>query len=379
MKRLISILTSLMILVAIPIIIFAFFPKLAAAADKQSWAQTLYLFLIGLGALALFVGIDLLNRVDVYKHYLQTPPAEQEAYWSNTFHKHRLGIMKYGIAAILVMAIALVLLVFNLMILPKAPEGNWYLWTIKILGIGIGIGVLVLLNAVMFLDNGKKVILGIDDTPAERKAAKRLSWQDRIFMLKPSFMDKEVDLKEDFDGITELDNPAPPWFMWLFYSTILFAAVYLTRYTWLHTAPSQKEEYEKSYTEYKAAKTKFMAKQSDNVDEKNVTLETDKAKLAEAAEIFKNKCATCHGPDAGGLAGSGPNLTDDYWIHGNSIKEVFTTIKFGVLSAGMVPWKGQIAPSKMKAVATYVLSLRGTNPANPQPPKGEKMEPKEKF
>lgn len=378
MKRLISILTSLMILVAIPIVILAFFPNLAAWADKQPWAQSMYLFLTASGALALFTGIDLLNRVEVYKQYLHTPKEAQETFWSREFHVHRLGIMKWGIGAILIMAVILVFLIFNLMVLPKAPEGNWYLWSIKILGIGIGIGVLVLLNAAFFLDHGKKVILGIDESPAERAQSKKLSWQDRLFQLKPSFMDKDVDLKEDFDGITELDNPAPPWFMWLFYSSIVFAGVYLVRYTWLHTAPSQKEEYDKSYAEYTAAKTKFMAKQSDNVDENNVTLETDKAKLADAAELFKSKCATCHGADGGGMPGNGPNLTDDYWIYGNSVKEVFKTIKFGT-NNGMVPWQGQISPSKMKATASYILSLRGTNPPNAQPPKGEKMEPKEKF
>jgi cytochrome c oxidase cbb3-type subunit 3 len=108
-------------------------------------------------------------------------------------------------------------------------------------------------------------------------------------------------------------------------------------------------------------------------------LQTDKAKLAEGETVFKTKCATCHGPDGGGLAGSGANLTDEYWIHGNSVKEVFKTIRYGVLSAGMVAWDGQIPPDKMRSVASYVLSLQGTKPANPQPPKGDKMEPKEKF
>jgi cytochrome c oxidase cbb3-type subunit III len=379
MKSLIRILTSMMILVAIPIVLFAFFPRYAVWVDQQKWSQNFYLFLTTAGSLALFLGLDLLNRVEVYKQYVQSSPEDQNTFWDTHFQKHRLGFLKYGIGAILIMAVVLVFLVFNLMILPKAPTGNWYLWSIKIFGIAIGAGVLVLLNGVLFLDNGKKVILGIDTAPTERAAKKQLTWQDKLFQIKPTFMDAEVDLKEDFDGITELDNPPPPWFMWLFYSTIIFGIVYFVRYPMMHYGENQLEEYNSSFASYESSKKKFNANQANNVDENTVTLEKDKSKLADAASLFKTKCATCHGPDGGGLPSSGPNLTDDYWIHGNSVKEVFKTIKYGVQSAGMVSWDGQISPSKMQAVASYILSLRGTNPPNAQPSKGVKMEPKEKF
>ena len=377
MKRLIRILTALMLLVAIPVILFAFFPRFLTWVDTQGWSQMMYLFLIVSAAFALFTGLDLMNRVDVYKEYLSA--SDKEGFWGQQYAKHRLGFLRSGIGAVLIMAVILVFLIFNLVVLPKAPSASWYLWTIKVLGSSIGVGVLFVLNAVLTLDFGKKVILGIDNSATEKAAKRELTWQDRIFQLRPTFMDAEVDLKEDFDGITELDNPPPPWFMWLFYSTVLFAGVYMVRYAWMKYEPSQTEEYNQAYASYQASKKAALGKAEASVDENTVTLQTDKAKLAEGETVFKTKCATCHGPDGGGLAGSGANLTDEYWIHGNSVKEVFKTIRYGVLSAGMVAWDGQIPPDKMRSVASYVLSLQGTKPANPQPPKGDKMEPKEKF
>jgi cytochrome c oxidase cbb3-type subunit 3 len=374
MKNLLRILTVMLLIMAAPIAIFMFFPKMAEWVNQQPWNQNLWMFLIGAGILALFIGLDLLNRVDVYKAFVNTPEAEKEEFWQKSFVKHRLGFLRSGVISLLLLAIVLFAMVFYLMILPKAPEGNWHLWVIKVLGVAIGIGVLTVLNAVMFLTNGRKVILGVDEKPVLGANEKREpTWVDKMFQIKPTFLDADVDLKEDFDGISELDNPPPPWFMWLFYSTVVFAGVYLVRYTWMHYAPGQIEEYNADMKQIMAMK----AKAAGNVDENNVTIETDKEKLAEAASIFKEKCAVCHGEKAEGK--NGPNLTDDNWIHGNSAKEVFKTIKYGVLEKGMVAWKDQISPVKMKALTTYILTLRGTNPAGAKAPEGEKMEPKEKI
>jgi len=186
-----------------------------------------------------------------------------------------------------------------------------------------------------------------------------------------------VDLKEDFDGISELDNPPPPWFMLMFYSCVIFAGVYLVRYSWLHYSPNQQEEYAQNMQKLNTEKAAYMAKTADNVDENTVTIEKSTEKLAEAKVLFQDKCAACHGQNGEGK--NGPNLTDDYWLHGNSVKDVFKTIKYGVLEKGMVAWKEQISPPKMRAVATYVLSLRGSNPAGATAPQGSKMEPKEKL
>lgn len=374
MKNLLRILTGMAILMAVPIALFMFFPRMAEWVNQQSWNQTLWMFLIAAGIFALFIGLDLLNRVDVYKAYVSGSEEDKAEFWQKSFVKHRLGFLRSGIVALLLMAIVLFAVIFYLMIIPKAPQGSWHLWTIKVLGLGMGIGVLMVLNAVLSLTNGSRVILGLDEKPLEGAAQKReATWVDKLFQIKPTFLDAEVDLKEDFDGISELDNPPPPWFMWLFYSTVLFAGVYLVRYTWMHYAPSQVEEYNQDMKAIVAMK----AKAAGNVDENNVTVETDKTRIAEAASLFKEKCAVCHGEKGEGK--NGPNLTDDNWIHGNSAKDIFKTIKYGVLEKGMVAWKDQISPVKMKALTTYILTLRGTNPAGAKAPEGEKMEPKEKI
>ncbi|MBL7810871.1 MAG: c-type cytochrome [Bacteroidetes bacterium] len=367
----------MMILLAVPIAIFAFFPRLAEQVNKQPWGGSLWMFLIAAGVLAVFIGLDLLNRVDVYKQYVRTADAEKDQFWKTGFIPVRTGFLRTGVVSVLLMAVVLFFMVFYLMILPKAPEGNWYLWVIKLLGAGIALGVLCLLNAVAYLRKGRLVILGMDDTPAE--ASTQPTWINRMLQIKPTFLDAEVDLKEDFDGITELDNPPPPWFMFMFYGTVLFAGVYLVRYTWLHYAPNQIEEYAADFKAYKASTAAVRAKMADNVDENNVTVETDAAKIADAAAFFKSKCSTCHGEKGQGI--SGPNLTDGSWLHGNSVKEVFKTIKYGVIEKGMVPWKDNMPASQMKAMATYVLSL-GKKPVSPpegKEPQGEKLEPKEKL
>ncbi len=377
MKNLLRILTIMSLLMIIPIAIFVLMPKLAEWVNQQQWSQTLWMTIIGFGLMAIFIGLDLLNRVQIYQRWTTTPDTEKETFWSQSFMKQRLGFLRTSVIVLLVLSLILFFTVFFLMILPKAPQGNWYLWTLKVTGLGIALGVLMLLNAVVYLNRGKQVVLGMIEKKVDEKLPKTLSLVDKLFQIKPSFMDADVDLKEDFDGISELDNPPPPWFMWMFYSCVIFAGVYLVRYSWLNYAPNQKEEYAQKMQKLNTEKAAYFGKAADNVDENTVTLEKSAEKLAEAKTLFQDKCAVCHGQNGEGK--NGPNLTDDYWIHGNSVKEVFKTIKYGVLEKGMVAWKEQISPSKMSAVSSYVLSLRGTNPAGAAPPQGKKLEPKEKF
>lgn len=375
MKSLLRILTGLMLLVAIPIAIFAFFPKIADWANQQSWIQNLYLFLIAVASFALFTGLDLMNRVSVYKSWLGSAENDRESFWKEKFPSERLGFLRSAIGVLLLLAVVMVILVFNLMVLPKAPEGNWFLWTIKSLGVAIAVGVLMVLSAVLNLEHGKKVILGIEDKPAPG-APRIKTWLDRIFQLRPTFMDAEVDLKEDFDGISELDNPPPPWFMWLFYGTIIFAGVYMVRYAITKKGPNPDQEYVADNTARLNAAKEYMAKHEGNIDENNVKLVTDKAKLADAAALFKGKCAMCHGEN--GQGNNGPNLTDEYWIYGNSAKDLFKIITNGTKN-GMIAWKGQISPGNIQTLASYVLSIQGSKPAGAKAPQGEKMEMKEKL
>lgn len=179
----------------------------------------------------------------------------------------------------------------------------------------------------------------------------------------------ELLLDHDYDGIRELDNSLPPWWVYLFYTCIVFAAVYLIRYEILG-APDQETELKNEIAQAKIEVAEYMKTAPDLMDEKTVTLLTDPAELAIGKEIFTTNCAACHRADGGGQIG--PNLTDDHWILGGGIKNVFHTIMNGGRDGkGMISWKGTLKPKEMQKVASYVLSLRGSNPKDAKAPDGE--------
>ena len=192
----------------------------------------------------------------------------------------------------------------------------------------------------------------------------------RQFVTKSAPIEKESEimLDHDYDGIRELDNRIPPWFSWLFYVTILFAIIYMLDYHVFKSSPLQDEEYQIQVKEAEIKRAELI-KSGAFLNEETVTLLTDASSLATGKQIFDANCVACHANDAGGLVG--PNLTDDYWIHGGGIKNVFKTIKYGVTAKGMIAWQSQLNPTQIQEVASFVISLHGTKPANPKQPEGE--------
>lgn len=193
--------------------------------------------------------------------------------------------------------------------------------------------------------------------------------------LRPVGSKEEKDLMIDhsYDGIVELDNHMPPWLANVFLITIGFGVIYFTYYIVLGLGSTQLQEYE---TEQRLAAIQldaFKATQVSNIDENSVVYDESAAALAAGRNIFAANCVACHAQDGGG--GVGPNLTDDYWLHGHTIKDVFTVTKYGVPAKGMIPWGDQLSPEEMQQVASYILSLKGTVPANPKEPQGELMVP----
>ena len=179
----------------------------------------------------------------------------------------------------------------------------------------------------------------------------------------------EVMLNHNYDGIKELDNVLPPWWVYLFYGTIVFAVIYLVRFH-IYGDYTQKEEFEREVAEANIAIEEYNKTAKDRVSAETVTLLTDAGDLAQGKTIFETNCAACHRADGGGAIG--PNLTDEYWILGGGIKNVFHTITEGGRDGkGMVAWKGTLKPSEIQLVASYVLSLQGTNPADPKAPDGD--------
>ena len=176
-------------------------------------------------------------------------------------------------------------------------------------------------------------------------------------------------LDHDYDGIKELDNTLPPWWVYLFYGTIIFAAIYLVRFE-IMGADNQEMELKKEMAQAKVDIEEYLKTAPDLMNEESVTLLTDAPSLAEGKSIFTANCVACHRPDGGGQIG--PNLTDEQWILGGGIKNVFHTLEQGGRDGkGMISWKGTLKPKEMQKVASYVLSLRGTNPKDPKAPEGE--------
>lgn len=201
------------------------------------------------------------------------------------------------------------------------------------------------------------------------------TWIDKVNVMLtdavPVEREEDVMTDHEYDGIKELDNNLPPWWLYGFYLSIVFAFVY-SGYYFIGDGPSQEEEYAMEMEEAELAKAAFMATQTYTVDENNVELLSDAGDLESGAKIFKLNCMPCHGESGGSMPGGvGPNLTDDYWIHGGSVTDIYKTIKYGVAEKGMVSWEAQLSPSKMQQVASYIKSLRGTNPANAKEPQGE--------
>lgn len=187
---------------------------------------------------------------------------------------------------------------------------------------------------------------------------------------KPVDQEAEILLDHDYDGIHELDNNLPPWWVWGFYITIVWGVVYFILFHITGTAPHSAEEYKMEMAAAEEAIEAYKATATNLVDETNVTLLTDGADLSAGEKIFVTNCATCHAADGGGLAG--PNLTDEYWLHGGGIKDIFGTIKNGVNGTAMISWKDMMGAGDIQKVSSYILSLQGTTPANPLPPQGEK-------
>ena len=194
-------------------------------------------------------------------------------------------------------------------------------------------------------------------------------WQ-KVLSLKPLSEEKDMMIDHDYDGIQELDNPTPGWFMYLFYATIAFAFVYILNFHVFNLGKLQDEEYAIEVKEAEVAKAAFLAQSANNVDENSVALSTDAGVIAEGKAIYTKNCVACHGANGEGTVG--PNLTDDYWIHGGKINNVFKTIKYGVPEKGMVSWEKQLTPKQISDVANYIKSLAGTNPPNGKEPQGNK-------
>jgi len=238
----------------------------------------------------------------------------------------------------------------------------------------MGVIILILILTVVGLLYLTLVALKRVNNPELVKADEERTTIEKLFSLHALKDEKKLLLDESFDGIVELDNPTPPWFNFMFYTSIVFAIVYGF---WYHYSDNlgklQLAEYEQQLADAEVAKTAYLKKVGNSIDESNVKLMADAKDLTAGKELYTAKCAVCHREDGGGNVG--PNLTDEFWLHGGQVSDVFKTIKYGVTGKGMIAWEKSLNGLQMAQLASYIKSIGGTNPRGALAPQGNKIEP----
>ncbi len=255
------------------------------------------------------------------------------------------------------------------------PVLDWIMSNIAIVFV-----VMVLIGGCMALYNALMTILfnmnrdirkenGIEDIPPKPASDAINKWLKSLSGLVPLAQESQIDTGHNYDGIRELDNKLPPWWLYLFYLTIVWSVIYLYVYEYSDIGQTTEEQYAEQMAIAKDQHLNYLFKMANSVNEENVTEITDPARLENGGRIYLSNCMACHGTQ--GEGGVGPNFTDEYWIHGGDIKDLFTTIKYGVPEKGMISWKTQIPPAAMQDVASYILTLQGTDPPNQKKPEGK--------
>lgn len=205
---------------------------------------------------------------------------------------------------------------------------------------------------------------------ARQERLDRLSlktWFQQMANAQPEERDLELD--HNYDGIKELDNKLPSWWLYSFYATIIFAFGYMAYYHVLD-GETQDMEFHNEMATAAIAIEEYKKNAPDLINAENVTLLTEAADIEKGRSLYQVSCMACHAADGGG--GIGPNLTDDHWILGGGIKNIYHTISEGGRAGkGMIAWKSSLSPSEMQQISSYIMSLHGTTPADPKAPEGE--------
>lgn len=240
------------------------------------------------------------------------------------------------------------------------------------------VSILVLKVIRIFVQQQNPLVLSqeserVDPLQQQPVTVKTSLW-NRIMGLRPISEEKDLMMEHEFDGIAELDNPTPAWFMVLFYGTMIFAVVYMFSYHVMDWGKLQEQEYADELKQAEEDKIALLMKpgnKSNKINENNVEQSSDPQVLQAGGALFKNACAACHGDNAQGLVG--PNLTDEFWLHGGTIKEIFKTIKYGVPEKGMISWEKTMNAKQISDIANYILSIQGSKPAGAKAPQGTKI------
>lgn len=220
---------------------------------------------------------------------------------------------------------------------------------------------ILLLFVLLYLRNMFNAFVRMTKTEEQlaksKKATAKFKWKKVLTDAVPVEEEKDILMHHEYDGIQELDNNLPPWWVYGFYATIIFSVIYLFNYHIFRTSDLQTAEYEKSVASAQVEIDAYKKKMAMDVDETNATLLTDASALSSGKKLFDANCVVCHNPK--GEGNIGPNLTDKHWIYGFDIKEVFKTIKLGAPN-GMPEHASKLNPIEIQQVSSFVLSLPET-------------------
>ena len=223
---------------------------------------------------------------------------------------------------------------------------------------------------ILFLYNLNKQLFGIQSNNVNANLAqKQPTILEKINASVSIENEAEIMLDHNYDGIRELDNNLPPWWIWGFYATIVFAVVYMVHFHVTKTGDLQLVEYQAEITKGKLDLENYKKNAANLIDENNVKVLTDETSLSTGKTIFMDNCAACHGRAGEGTVG--PNLTDDYWLHEGGVKAIFKSIKYGWPEKGMKSWQQDLGAKQINEVASFIISLHGTNPPNAKEKQGE--------
>ncbi|MFZ4056688.1 MAG: cbb3-type cytochrome c oxidase N-terminal domain-containing protein [Ferruginibacter sp.] len=234
--------------------------------------------------------------------------------------------------------------------------------------------IIVEVCAILFLGFGiRRMYQELLPGKAVGEPSKLMEWWnnlDKKIFTKAVPVEKEADvlLDHDYDGIKELDNALPPWWKYGFYITIAVAFVYIINFHVMGSGKNPSQEYLSEMEKARVEKEAYDANNKDKIDEKNVPM-ADATGIATGKEIYGANCVACHGKL--GEGGAGPNLTDNFWIHKGSLNDIYNTLKVGYADKGMQSWAGKFSPKEMSQIASYVKTLKGTNPPNPKAAQGD--------